>query len=118
MCSGCHGLRTSLARRRTRTEWQVLVENMAGIGAPGTRDDITATVGYLTMRYGQVDVNTATAAELQEIVGLTAAEAAAVVEFRTHEGGIATFEQLKKVPGVDAGRLEAVKDRFKFKTGV
>jgi len=115
MCSGCHGLRTSLARRRTKTEWQSLVEAMAGLGAPGTKEDITATIGYLSLRYGQVDVNTGTAQEFVEVAGLTEAEAAAIVEFRTHEGGIASLEALKKAPGVDAAKIDGIKDRLSFK---
>ena len=117
MCSGCHGLRTSLARRRTRPEWQAVVDTMASIGAPGTKDDIAATVGYLSLRYGQVDVNTATATEFQEIIGLTAAEAAAIVEFRTHEGGIKSFDQLLKVPGVDPSKISGMKDRIRLTGG-
>lgn len=114
MCSGCHGLRTAIARRHTRPEWQTVVENMAAIGAPGTRDDIAKTVGYLAARFGQVELATATAAELQEVAGLTPVEAAAIVEFRDHEGGIASLDELRKVPGLDSGRIEQLKDRFKF----
>jgi quinoprotein glucose dehydrogenase len=114
MCSGCHGLGTSISRRHTRREWQTVVENMAGIGAPGTRDDIARTVGYLSLRFGRVEVASATVTDLQEIAGLSPAEAAAIIEFRDHEGGIGSFEALKKVPGLDPGKLERLKDRFTF----
>ncbi|MEW5983636.1 MAG: PQQ-binding-like beta-propeller repeat protein [Acidobacteriota bacterium] len=114
MCSGCHGLKTAIGRRHTQQEWQAVVENMAGIGAPGTRDDITRTVGYLAVRFGQVEIATATVAQLQEIAGLTPTEAAAVIEFRDHEGGIASLDQLKQVPGLNPSRVESLKDRFRF----
>jgi quinoprotein glucose dehydrogenase len=117
MCSGCHGLGTAIARRHTRREWQVVVENMSGIGAPGTKDDIVKTVAYLAARFGQVEIASASASELQEVAGLTAVEAAAIVEFRDHEGGIGSLEQLKKVPGLDPARIEQMKDRFKFAGG-
>jgi glucose dehydrogenase len=44
--SGCHGLKTVVAARRTRREWQSVVESMAAVGAPGTAADISRTVQY------------------------------------------------------------------------
>ncbi len=118
MCSGCHGLRTVVASRRTQSEWQSVVETMAGVGAPGTPNDIVRTVRYLAVKFGRVNVNTATAAELQEVGDLTAAEAAAIVEFRTHEGRIRSLDHLRGVPGLDTTRLDSRKDRFEFDSGV
>jgi competence protein ComEA len=117
MCSGCHGLKTVVAARRTRREWQSVVESMAAVGAPGTAADISRTVQYLAARFGRVNVNDATQAELQEVGDLTAPEAAAIVEFRTHEGTLRSLEELKKVPGLDPARIDARKDRFLFDTG-
>jgi hypothetical protein len=44
MCSGCHGLQTVMAQRRTRPEWQGLVQAMAGLGAPGEAKDVAHAV--------------------------------------------------------------------------
>jgi quinoprotein glucose dehydrogenase len=117
MCSGCHGLKTVVAARRTRREWQSVVESMAAVGAPGTPADIGRTVQYLAARFGRVNVNEAAQAELQEVGDLSPAEAAAIVEFRTHEGAIRSLDALKKVPGLDPARLEARKERFLFDGG-
>jgi glucose dehydrogenase/type 1 glutamine amidotransferase len=53
MCSGCHGLGTSVAQRHTRLEWQGLVDLMRQRGAPGTEDDAAAAVGYLAGHFGR-----------------------------------------------------------------
>jgi competence protein ComEA len=91
---------------------------MAAVGAPGSPDDITRTVQYLGVEFGLVNVNAATQAELQEVGDLSAAEAAAIVEFRTHEGRIRSLDDLKKVPGLDPTKLEGRKERFVFDVGV
>ena len=52
MCSGCHGLATSIARRHTRSEWQALVDLMRQRGAPGTDDEAARAVGYLSRHFG------------------------------------------------------------------
>lgn len=117
MCSGCHGLRTSTAQRRTRPEWEAVVETMMAVGAPGTRADGARAVGYLARYFGRVRIATATEAELREVVGLTQAEAAAVIEYRDHEGGIPSLAALRKVPGLDSAKVEAVADRIVFGDG-
>jgi quinoprotein glucose dehydrogenase len=114
MCSGCHGLKTVVASRRTKAEWQSVVASMAALGAPGSADDVSRTAQYLALRLGRVDVNAATEAELREIGDLTAAEAAAILDFRAHDGQIRSLGDLKNVPGLDAARVEARKDRFLF----
>jgi mono/diheme cytochrome c family protein len=53
MCSACHGLATSIARRHTRPEWEGLVELMRQRGAPGTDEQATAAIDYLARFFGR-----------------------------------------------------------------
>jgi competence protein ComEA len=114
MCSGCHGLDTSVAQRRTAKEWQALVQAMVALGAPGTKDDAAKAVSYLSWRYGRVNVNSATEEELARVLEIPVAQAAAIVEFRNHEGGLKSLDDLKKVPGIDAADLGRKQDRIIF----
>jgi competence ComEA-like helix-hairpin-helix protein len=112
MCSGCHGLRTVMAQRRTQPEWQRLVQSMAAVGAPGNEMDRSQAVAYLVWRFGRVNINTASEQDLIRIAELSAIEAAAIVEYRTHDGQFHSFDDLKKIPGLDPRRLEERADRL------
>jgi competence protein ComEA len=59
-------------------------------------------------------VNQATAAQLESGLGLTPAEAEAVIDYRKKNGDFKTIDDLKKVPDVDAKKLDAKKDRLAF----
>jgi competence ComEA-like helix-hairpin-helix protein len=114
MCSGCHGLPTATARRRTRAEWESMVEAMAAVGAPGTRTDISRAVDYLAWRFGRVNVNVASAEELQRVLDLSASEAAAIVEYRSRQGALGSMQDLEKVPGLDGASRQRALDRVVF----
>jgi competence ComEA-like helix-hairpin-helix protein len=114
MCSGCHGLPTAVARRRTRAEWQGMVEAMSGLGAPGDAADISSTVEYLAWRFGRVNVNIASARELQRVLELSASDAAAIVEYRAHTGRLASADDFRRVPGIDVARIQKRMDRVVF----
>lgn len=49
---------------------------------------------------GAVNVNTATASELETLPGIGASKAAAIVEYRTANGPFASVEDLQSVPGI------------------
>jgi competence protein ComEA len=106
LCGGCHGLATVTAARRTAADWRRITDEMLARGTAGTASDSTAVAGYLIANFGRVNVNTAPAQELALVLGLSPAEAAAIVEYRTHEGGIRTFDDLRNVPGLDFGKLQ------------
>jgi competence protein ComEA len=59
---------------------------------------------------GPVDLNTATAAELETLPGIGPATAAAIVEHREHIGPFATVDDLDAVPGIGKAKLEAIRD--------
>jgi competence protein ComEA len=113
-CTECHGLVTVTEDRRTRAGWQDVVEEMAGLGAQVGDGDIEKVVEYLWRSFGRVNVNRASQQDIQDIADLSPSEAAAIVEYRTHEGEFHALEDLKKVPGLDFSKIEERKNKIAF----
>ena len=63
---------------------------------------------------GTVNVNTATAEELQLLPGIGAARADALVELRKQRGGFKSLEQLKDVKGIGDASLERLRPYVRF----
>lgn len=114
VCSNCHELESVTGARRTKIGWQRMIEDMISRGAEGSEDDMAAVVSYLTANFGKVNVNTASAPEIEKMLEFTPKEAQAILEFREKNGKIADFEQLKKVPGLSADKLQAKRPMIAF----
>jgi len=54
------------------------------------------------------------AIEMESRLSLKRSQAAAIIAYRTKNGKFKSIEDLKKVPGVDAAKIEAKKDRIVF----
>lgn len=114
MCSGCRGLDTSVAQRRTANQWQDVIQRMVALGAPGTKDNAAKARMYLAWRFGRVNVNVATDADLMRVLEIAPAQAQAIIEYRMHEDGFQSFADVRKVPGLDAADMERKQDRIVF----
>lgn len=58
---------------------------------------------------GPIDINTATAAELEQVNGLGPAKASAIVQYRSEHGAFASLDELTKVPGIGEKSLEKMR---------
>lgn len=58
----------------------------------------------------RIDLNTATAEELQKLPGIGEALSAAIVEDREQNGPFSAAEDLLRIPGIGEKRLEAIRD--------
>jgi competence ComEA-like helix-hairpin-helix protein len=114
ICASCHELESVVSSRRTRIGWERNVEEMVSRGAEGSDEDMSAVVEYLTTYFGKVNVNTAQPGALQKLLGLSAGEAQAIVAYREQNTKIKDFEELKKVPGVSAEKLQAKRGLIAF----
>jgi competence protein ComEA len=117
VCSTCHSADNVIANGQDRAGWEDTITKMAGFGAVATDDEFTEILDYLTKNFpagGPVNVNKATSAQLQSGLGLTAAEADAVVAYRKKNGDFKTIDDLKKVPDLDAKKVDAKKDHLAF----
>jgi len=114
-CVGCHELDAVTATRYTETGWRRSVDDMVSRGAECTSAEIDEMVAYLAKNFGKMNINKATASQMQEFLGIPAKEAQAIVGYREQNGDIKNMQQLKSVPGVDADLLQAKAALIAFK---
>ena len=120
ICSQCHEIERSLSLRQDRAGWQATMDKMVGMGAKGTDKEFQLVVDYLAKNYAgeaaaAININEAEAIDLESGLSLKRSEARAIVDYREKHGKFKSLEELKKVPGVDAAKIEAKKDRLSFK---
>ncbi len=115
LCSDCHGVGTIVGLRRTKSAWEHTVDEMAARGAKGTDEEFDQVVAYLARYLGKVNVNQAPAKEIEEVGGFSAAEAEAIVKYRTQNGDFRDLNDMRKVADLDPKRLDERKDRIAFR---
>ena len=107
VCTSCHGVSAIAEIRTSKKGWTDTVNEMAGRGADGTDEDFAVIIDYLSTHFGkQINVNKATAQELQSGLSLTADESAAIIKYREEKGDFKTLRDLLQVPGVSAQKLQ------------
>jgi len=75
-------------------------------GVPAAAGDPDAATNH-----GPVDLNTATAEDLESLPGVGPATAAAIVDDRTRNGPFASVDDLERVPGIGPAKLAALRDQ-------
>ena len=116
-CSACHSPTNVLASGQSRQGWEDTITKMAGYGATGTDEDFTAILEYLVQNFPaqeKVDINKASAAQLEKNLQLEPAVAEAIVFFRDKHGNFKSLDDVKKVPGVNTAALDAKKGLITF----
>ena len=114
ICARCHELETVTSTLHTKIGWERIVDDMISRGAEGSDADMEAVVEYLTTYFGKINVNTASAEDLETSLGFSGKEAQAIVAYREQNGNFKDFEQLKNVPGVSEEKLQAKRSRIAF----
>ena len=87
---------------------QVVVPLRPRPGAP-----VPAGGGTATTPAGPIDINTATAEQLDELDGIGPAMAGAILEYRKEHGGFGSIEELGQVPGIGEKRLAALREKVR-----
>ena len=57
-----------------------------------------------------VDINTATASELEDLIGIGPTLAQAIVDYRDRHGPFSSVEELLEVSGIGEGKLDGIRD--------
>src|ERR1700693_1554215 len=117
VCGACHSAENVAGMAKTREEWGAVVGEMAADGAQATEAEFNEIVDYLATYFPKVpkiNVNKATAKDLESALELSAKEAEAMVHYREENGSFKSIEDVEKVPGIDAKKIEAKKDRLTF----
>jgi competence protein ComEA len=85
---------------------QVVVPKQGAAGATGsTSGDGSTSTG------GLININTASATELEELSGIGEVLAAAIVDYRTENGSFASVDELEDVSGIGPSTLEEIRDQ-------
>ena len=113
VCGGCHTLALVTDRMRTSADWRRVFEKMARLGLPGADEEVYAAGDYVRDHLTVVDVNTAPAAEIARVLGVSRAAAEAIVA-RRGQRPFSGLDDLASVPGVDRARLEQRKQKILF----
>lgn len=129
-CAGCHALKVVTSKRASKEQWSALVDQMVSRGADVPDEEIETVVEYLAKNFGatkgapptgenhhhnqSVNVNKASAAQLAGALGLSAKESAAIVSYREQNGTFKDWQDLAKVPGIEAVKIERNKTRVTF----
>jgi len=117
VCSLCHAPTTPFGKQWTREEWERKVTEMLQEEPDVTREERAAIVEYLAANFkpgGKIYINWAAAKDLEAALEISAAEAEAMVKYRKAQGDFKSLDDVRKVPGVDATKVEAKKDRLVF----
>lgn len=114
LCVGCHEMDLVVARRHTRAEWEGVMEDMLARGSSGTAEELDTLVGYLTRHFGKVNVNAASAKELEEGLKISEADAKAITTWREQHGKFKKFDELNKVPGLEPSKLNGKRGWVSF----
>ena len=120
VCGACHGAEIMIGRQETRETWGAITDDMVQRGAQGTPDEFYEIVDYLSANFSKtspvtkVNVNQLTAQDLQKVLRLPQSQAVAIVKFRETNGNFKSVDELASVPGVDAAKITASKNRLAF----
>jgi competence protein ComEA len=88
---------------------------MVSRGAEGSDEDAAAVVRYLTRNFGKpLNINTSTTKEIENGLSFSAAQSEALVRYRSDNGAFKTYDDLLKVPGIDARLLDEQRKNILF----
>lgn len=129
VCTQCHDIESIPRLRYSREDWSNLVYSMKDMGADATGPELEQIVDYLAKNFGKtapaantdaaakVNVNSATAKEIEAGVGISTKDSELIVAYRVKNGNFKDIDALLKVDGVeaaDSAKIQAAKDKIAF----
>ena len=117
VCASCHAAETVASVRHTPEGWRDVIAKMVAAGAEGTAQELETVFQYLSTHFPveaqtALNLNTATAIDLESVAGLLRKEAAALIAHREKNGPCKKLEDLKKIKGLDYKKIEARKEHL------
>lgn len=118
VCGQCHEPNRAAALRLTRDGWEAVMQKMKGLGASALATDaeLAQITDYLSENFkGEaakpINLNTASAIDLEAVAGLLRKEAAIWIEYRK-KTPCKTLDDLKKVEGLPFSKIDGRRDRL------
>ena len=117
LCGTCHEAQRAASVRLTREGWQETIAKMVALGAKGSDEEFAKVLDYLAEHFKgdaprPLNLNSATAIELESVAGLLRKESAAWIEHRKKVGPCKSLDDFKKVPGVPFKKIDDRRDRL------
>jgi len=119
-CTACHAPDHFTKYHHSPEEWQVIVTRMGQRVRSATTAELAAVQQYLTTNFpkqedaSKLNMNKATAKEIEARLGMTPQEAQAIVQYRNEHGDFREWGEMLVVYGVDGRKIKAVKDLMGF----
>ena len=115
ICTACHDANRIVAKQGTKADWQAKVLEMLQECPDVAQDERDRIVEYLAKSFPRhVNVNTAEAKEIEVVLEFSEKEAEAIVRYRQEKGKFQNADDLKKVPGIDSAKIDAIKTRVSY----
>ena len=116
VCTVCHEASNFTTKHMTKPQWEAKVTEMLQEDPDITQPERDRIAAYLARVFPavRVNVNKASAKEIETGLELAAKEAEAIVQYRQQQGAFQNLDALKKVPGIDAVKIQSRKDRLDF----
>ena len=118
VCGQCHEPQRAASLRLTRQGWEDVVQKMKGLGASALATD--AELGQITDYLSEnfkgaapkpINLNSASAIDLEAVAGLLRKEAAAWIAYRG-KTPCKSLDDLKKVDGLPFDKIDKRRDRL------
>jgi competence protein ComEA len=87
---------------------------MKDFGATGSDEDFKTVTDYLVVHLALLEVNKSSAAEIAQVLRVDDQTAAGVVAYREKQGPFKSADDLKRVPNLDAAKVDALAPRLLF----
>jgi competence protein ComEA len=84
--------------------------NLAALVVDGQQIDVPGIVDTSHINAGRVNINTATATELDVLPGIGPTTAKTIVDYRLQNGPFQSIQGIQKVPGIGPATYELIKD--------
>ena len=118
VCGKCHSPAIVIANGQTRDGWESTITKMAGLGATASDEEFTAILDYLVKNCppmaGKVNINKATASEIESQLGFTTKQAEDIVAYREKNGDFKSYDDLKKVPQMNPTDVDTRRNNITF----
>ena len=114
VCSACHSPDYITETPRNAKGFADIFEMMQAYGATATDAEWMQVKSYILGQIATIDINKSTADDLQKTFEVDAPLAQAIVDYRMANGNFKTIDDVKKVPGLAANKVDYRKNRLEF----
>jgi competence protein ComEA len=121
ICLQCHEPSQLLSQHKSEADWRATIQRMSTKGIVAPAEQYDAITAYMIKNFPKtedatkINMNKASAEQIADAgLGLTLAEAKALVAYREKHGEYREWGEMLVVYGVDGRKLEAAKDKMSF----